>query len=146
MDVITRPMSSSLNPNAPMFIPRVYQAVEDFSDEWWELVHSSPWFRDYWLQECFQDPQNALDFSLNDEPVLPNIDSVFFDGYTTTQPEEDEEEEEEEERDYYRDLVSFGALKWQKSRGVADKSPKYFEKAPKFVNLKVNPRPIQQPR
>lgn len=50
-----------MNPNAPMFVPLAYRTVEDFSDDWWALVHSSPWFRDYWLRERFQDPQNQND-------------------------------------------------------------------------------------
>ncbi|KAL6580192.1 Protein EARLY RESPONSIVE TO DEHYDRATION 15 [Orobanche minor] len=45
--------TSALNPNAPMFVMLAYRAVEDFSDQWWNLVQSSPWFRDYWLHECF---------------------------------------------------------------------------------------------
>ncbi|KAL3035327.1 hypothetical protein AAZX31_02G244500 [Glycine max] len=66
MEVIS---ASSLNPNAPMFVPLAYRTVEDFSDQWWNLVHSSPWFRDYWLRECFQDPQfqndDAFDFDFD---------------------------------------------------------------------------------
>ncbi|XP_022637682.1 uncharacterized protein LOC106764141 isoform X2 [Vigna radiata var. radiata] len=69
MEVISRSSTSStLNPNAPMFVPFAYRTVEDFSDEWWDLVHSSPWFRDYWLRECFQDPQyqnEVLDFEFD---------------------------------------------------------------------------------
>ncbi|MCL7027680.1 hypothetical protein MKW94_030117, partial [Papaver nudicaule] len=65
--------TSSLNPNAPLFIPRAYQAVEDYSDEWWELIQSSPWFRDYWLRECFQDPQ------FDDH----HFDEAVFDAFTT---------------------------------------------------------------
>uniref|UniRef100_A0A2C9VNN5 Uncharacterized protein n=1 Tax=Manihot esculenta TaxID=3983 RepID=A0A2C9VNN5_MANES len=72
MDVIAR--RSSLNPNAPLFVPLAYRAVEDFSDQWWTLVHSSPWFRDYWLRECFQDPQ--CDSLIND---VCDFDSLFFD-------------------------------------------------------------------
>lgn len=65
MEVIsgTKTPSSSLNPNAPMFVPLAYRTVDDFSDEWWALVQSSPWFRDYWLRERFQDPQNHNDTS-----------------------------------------------------------------------------------
>ncbi|MCL7022384.1 hypothetical protein MKW94_004119 [Papaver nudicaule] len=126
--------TSSLNPNAPLFVPRAYQAVEDYSDEWWELIQSSPCFRDYWLRECFQDPQ------FDDH----HFDEAVFDAFTT-QDEEDVEEEEEIEKNYYKDLISFGVLKWRKSQGLAEKSPKY-EKAPKFVKMQVKPRPIQQPR
>ncbi|PIA58112.1 hypothetical protein AQUCO_00500211v1 [Aquilegia coerulea] len=141
MEVISRRTSSSLNPNAPLFIPGVYREVEDFSDQWWELVNSSAWFRDYWLQECFEDPETNLDFDQYDDPILlPDVESVFHD-YSTKDPEE-------EEKDYYKELVSMGALKYNRSRGGGGVavSPKYFEKVPKFVNVKVNPRPIQQPR
>lgn len=63
--------SSTLNPNAPMFVPSAYRAVEDFSDQWWALVETSPWFRDYWLQECFTDDQI-------DDPILP-VNDLFND-------------------------------------------------------------------
>nr|GLL24845.1 protein EARLY RESPONSIVE TO DEHYDRATION 15-like [Ipomoea trifida] len=43
------------------------------------------------------------------------------------------------------DLVTLGALKWQNPR-VAANIPKYCQKAPKIVNVKVSPRPIQQPQ
>lgn len=42
---------SSLNPNAPLFIPAAVRQVEDFSPEWWNLVTTATWFRDYWLSE-----------------------------------------------------------------------------------------------
>ena len=73
--------SSTLNPNAPMFVPLAYRTVEDFSDQWWELVHSSPWFRDYWLRERFQDPQNNqndtcfsdFDFELDEDALFHDL-------------------------------------------------------------------------
>ncbi|XP_050227437.1 protein EARLY RESPONSIVE TO DEHYDRATION 15 [Mercurialis annua] len=43
--------SSTLNPNAPLFIPAAYRQVEDFSPEWWQLVTTSTWYRDYWLSQ-----------------------------------------------------------------------------------------------
>lgn len=49
---------STLNPNAPLFVPAVYRQVEDFSPEWWELVKTSTWFRDYWLSE---HPEGSFD-------------------------------------------------------------------------------------
>ncbi|KAA8534012.1 hypothetical protein F0562_031529 [Nyssa sinensis] len=135
MVVISRTtFASTLNPNAPMFVPLAYRAVEDFSDQWWALVQSSPWFRDYWLQECFHDPQNEPLFLDNDDAVLPDVDA-FFDDYTV----------EEDERDYQRALISLGALKGRRSRVLAE-TPRYIKKAPKIVNVKVSPRPIQQPR
>uniref|UniRef100_A0A5B6ZEG6 Putative ERD protein n=1 Tax=Davidia involucrata TaxID=16924 RepID=A0A5B6ZEG6_DAVIN len=138
MDVISRntPSASSLNPNAPMFVPLAYREVEDFSDQWWALVQSSSWFRDYWLQECFYDPQNDPPFPENDDPVLPDIDALFDDEYTV---------KEEEERDYQKELISLEALKWRKARVLAE-TLRHIEKVPKIVNVKVSPRQIQQPR
>ena len=72
MDVISGRMGSVLNPDAAPYVPGAYRAVEDFSAEWWELVHSSPWFRDYRLRECFHEPQNDPDsFDIHD-PALPD--------------------------------------------------------------------------
>ncbi|KAK1325007.1 Polyadenylate-binding protein-interacting protein 2 [Acorus calamus] len=39
-----------------MYVPWAYQMVVDFSDAWWDLVRSSPWFCDYWLSDCFHNP------------------------------------------------------------------------------------------
>lgn len=44
-------VGSGLNPDAPLYIPAAFRQVEDFSPEWWNLVQSNPWFRDYWLRE-----------------------------------------------------------------------------------------------
>jgi hypothetical protein len=38
---------SSLNPDAPLFIPAVLLQVEDFSSQWWDLVTITSWFRDH---------------------------------------------------------------------------------------------------
>lgn len=80
MDVLhpqSPPRSSRLNPNAPIFVPmRSYQTVEDFSDQWWDLVHSSPCFRDYWLQDCFDDVDVDGDCQI-DEFDLPDFDDAF---------------------------------------------------------------------
>lgn len=47
---------SGLNPNAPVFVPNAaYGKVEDFSAEWWDLVKTSPWFREYWLSQHQED-------------------------------------------------------------------------------------------
>ncbi|PSS33271.1 Protein EARLY RESPONSIVE TO DEHYDRATION 15 like [Actinidia chinensis var. chinensis] len=163
MDVIyLNACSSTLNPNAPMFVPSAYRAVEDFSDQWWDLVRTSPWFRDYWLQERFYDPQTDPFFSEIDDPALPDLDSLFdFDLIKrksipeSTRPGLRSDSlanflrfrcaEEEEERDQRKDLVSLGALKWRNGRVLVE-TPRYAVKAPKIVNVKVSPRPIQQPR
>ena len=46
---------STLNPNAPPFIPATFYQVEDFSSEWWELVKTSTWFCDFWLSQHQDD-------------------------------------------------------------------------------------------
>uniref|UniRef100_A0A803NSZ3 Uncharacterized protein n=1 Tax=Cannabis sativa TaxID=3483 RepID=A0A803NSZ3_CANSA len=78
MEVISgRSSSSTLNPNAPMFVPLAYRTVEDFSDEWWVLVQSNPWFQDYWLQERFCDPQTDSSFLDIYDPDLSEFDALF---------------------------------------------------------------------
>ncbi|WCJ19970.1 Protein EARLY RESPONSIVE TO DEHYDRATION 15 [Euphorbia peplus] len=140
MEVISR--ASSLNPNAPLFVPMAYQTVEDFSDQWWNLVHSSPWFRDYWIQERFEDPQMGFGDDDVFEPSLPeDLDSFFGDGDV-----DDVVVNREEDNEASKDLISVGTLKWQKGRGQHGQAPRYAEKAPRIVNVKVSPRPIQQPR
>lgn len=87
MDVVSSRMSSAsstLNPNAPLFVPLAYRTVEDFSDQWWALVQSSPWFRDYWLRERYQDPQDDTSFIDIYDPVLPDIDALFHDVDTSS--------------------------------------------------------------
>ncbi|KAJ7553177.1 hypothetical protein O6H91_06G086900 [Diphasiastrum complanatum] len=43
--------NSILKPSAPFFFPAAFLEAEDFSPEWWKIVHSSPAFRDYWIHE-----------------------------------------------------------------------------------------------
>ncbi|CAA0842829.1 Protein EARLY RESPONSIVE TO DEHYDRATION 15 [Striga hermonthica] len=42
---------STLNPNAPLYIPAAVRQVEDFSPEWWSLITTATWFRDYWISQ-----------------------------------------------------------------------------------------------
>ena len=42
---------STLNPNAPLYIPAAFRQVEEFSPEWYNLITTSMWFRDYWLSQ-----------------------------------------------------------------------------------------------
>ncbi|KAI3427832.1 uncharacterized protein J3R85_009061 [Psidium guajava] len=145
MDVISSasPLltTSTLNPNAPLFVPMAYRTVEDFSDEWWALVQTSPWFRDYWLQERFCDPQDDPLFSDMDDLALPDLDSLFDDSDQTLL-----NQREEERRGYCGDLVSIGGLRWKEARREAH-APRYAEKVPKIANnVRVSPRTIQQPR
>ncbi|KAI4323484.1 hypothetical protein L6164_023083 [Bauhinia variegata] len=84
--------TSALNPNAPLFIPAALRQVEDFSPQWWELVKTSTWFRDYWLSEHKEDDfeasandttnddiENLLpeSFDLGTEDEFPDIEHEF---------------------------------------------------------------------
>lgn len=60
---------SSLNPNAPLFVPAAVRQVEDFSPEWWQLVTTSTWFHDYWVSQ----QQGDDDFYGNNEDDLADI-------------------------------------------------------------------------
>ncbi|KAG4912931.1 hypothetical protein JHK85_054306 [Glycine max] len=46
---------STLNPNAPLYIPAAFRQVEDFSPEWWQLVTTLTWYHDYWLSQQHDD-------------------------------------------------------------------------------------------
>ncbi|KAL6649939.1 hypothetical protein ACP70R_014163 [Stipagrostis hirtigluma subsp. patula] len=72
--------SSSLNPDAPLFIPAALLQVEDFSPQWWDLVTTTAWFRDHWSREHahLDDVADQLDAAallpdddLFDEPPFP---------------------------------------------------------------------------
>ncbi|TVT98008.1 hypothetical protein EJB05_56725, partial [Eragrostis curvula] len=62
--------SSSLNPNAPIFIPAAYRQVEDYSPEWWELVKTTAWFRDHWVS------QHQLLEAQYDSAAMPEADAL----------------------------------------------------------------------
>uniref|UniRef100_A0A6M2F6V6 Uncharacterized protein n=1 Tax=Populus davidiana TaxID=266767 RepID=A0A6M2F6V6_9ROSI len=143
MDVISHISTSNLNPNAPLFVPLSYRTVEDFSEQWWALVQSSPWFRDYWLQERFHDPETEPLFSDIYDPVLSeDLDSLIFDDpiYDTIKGEE------VEVKGCNKELVSLGVLKWKRDQFDRAQAPRYLEKVQKIVNVKLSPRTIQQPR
>ncbi|KAL5543666.1 hypothetical protein UlMin_007450 [Ulmus minor] len=71
--------SFSLNPNAPLFVPASLRQVEDFSPQWWELVKTSTWFRDYWLsqhqEEDFDDSADA--FAVDDDNIAYMLPDSF---------------------------------------------------------------------
>jgi hypothetical protein len=45
-----------------------------------------------------------------------------------------------------KELVSLGVMKWKKGRVDRAQAPRYLEKAPKIVSVKLSPRTIQQPK
>ncbi|KAG0484043.1 hypothetical protein HPP92_012127 [Vanilla planifolia] len=163
---------SILNPNAPLFIPAALQQVEDFSPEWWELVKTTPWFRDHWFRQ-HQDQEN-FDGEEEEDDVVNLLPDSFELGI-----EEDFLKFEKELEEYgafgdatqeqyglvldaVNDKVKFGletdaealmkrlSLKSPKN-GVSTKTlvepAKYKEKPAQVVSPKFTPRRIiHQPR
>ncbi|XVE69522.1 hypothetical protein DITRI_Ditri09bG0158900 [Diplodiscus trichospermus] len=71
--------SSALNPNAPIFIPAAFRQVEDFCPEWWELVKTSAWFRDYWLSKHQEESFAADEDDGDSGHSLPDSFDLGFD-------------------------------------------------------------------
>lgn len=157
---------STLNPNAPLFIPAAFRQVEDFSPEWWELVKTSKWFHDYWLNQ--HQEQENFDGNDYDEDIANLLPESFDLGVA------EEFSSMEEHLEYSAQAVAveesaFAALKKENPRSGLEidaeaviknlslNSPKgvtryqvehakYREKAPQCVSPKCSPRRIQQPR
>lgn len=72
---------STLNPDAPLFVPAAVRQVEDFSPEWWQLVTTSTWFHDYWLSQqqgeygVFGDAADSFDNSDIADMLPDSIDT-----------------------------------------------------------------------
>ncbi|KAI4330528.1 hypothetical protein MLD38_028810 [Melastoma candidum] len=150
---------SSLNPNAPLFIPAAVRKVEDFSPEWWQLVTNSTWYRNYWLS---LNPEGGVHDA--DEEGIWGGDAVemlpdFFDldageDFSAIEAQYEEFLQLSENGDYESNGIVGGATKLSivKSRCAdgrgrrATYPAKYSEKPAKNVNSKCSPRCIQQPR
>ncbi|PWZ41147.1 Protein EARLY RESPONSIVE TO DEHYDRATION 15 [Zea mays] len=87
MSAVAAMATSSLNPNAPLFIPAAYRQVEEFSPEWYELVNTTAWFRDHWFRQhqhheaAFAAADAELDVAalLPDDSVdLLDTDDLFY--------------------------------------------------------------------
>ena len=75
---------STLNPNAPLFIPAAFRQVEDFSPEWWQLITTSTWFRDYWLsqhQVVEEEEEEEEIFNGNADDEFDNIADLLPDTF-----------------------------------------------------------------
>ncbi|XWS65377.1 hypothetical protein CRYUN_Cryun05aG0107500 [Craigia yunnanensis] len=156
---------STLNPNAPLFIPAVYLQVEDFSPEWWQLVTTSTWYRDYWSsqhqdEDGFYD--NAEDDVFDDNDIaslLPDTSNLVADedlsgmdlqfeefiqsyGMESTSPPLPTNGGFEKDAETLMKNLSL----LQSSPRSSAEPAKYAEKPAKNVNPKSSPRCIQQPR
>ena len=67
---------STLNPDAPLFVPAAVRQVEDFSPEWWQLVTTSTWYHDYWISQ-HQGADGFYDGEVDVADLLP--ESFDFD-------------------------------------------------------------------
>lgn len=158
---------STLNPNAPLFIPAAVRQVEDFSPEWWDLVNSAAWFRDYWLSQR----QGEDGFYGNDEDdvaaLLPDsIDLGIDEEFLSMEAQFEEFIQSSETGNANRS--SFATIKGgpendfaaaeammkslSLSNSFKERSPKslepakYWEKPAKSAGPKTSHRRIQQPR
>ncbi|CAN0890536.1 Protein EARLY RESPONSIVE TO DEHYDRATION 15 [Linum grandiflorum] len=74
---------STLNPDAPPFIPAAYKQVEDFSPEWWQLVTTTTWYKDYWISQhqneegLYNDAQDVHDDGLDSKDIAGLLPDTF---------------------------------------------------------------------
>ncbi|XP_042514604.1 protein EARLY RESPONSIVE TO DEHYDRATION 15-like [Macadamia integrifolia] len=120
--------TSTLNPNAPLFIPAALRQIEDFSAEWWELVKTSTWFRDYWLSQ-HQEEASFINNSINDDD--DDIVNLLPDSFDLGV---DEESSLEAQMQYWDGFME------------DQNESKYREKPPQCISPKCSSLPIQQPR
>eukprot|EP00250_Pteridium_aquilinum_P002660 c12884_g1_i1 orf=167-544(+) len=76
MAVKSRPFSY-LNPNAPLFVPAAFLQAEDFSPEWWRLVHTCPAFREYWLRYRYDCCSDDEELTAQDIDELDSVDDLM---------------------------------------------------------------------
>ncbi|KAJ6790842.1 protein EARLY RESPONSIVE TO DEHYDRATION 15 [Iris pallida] len=157
---------STLNPNAPIFIPAVYKQVEDFSPEWWELVNTTGWYRDHWFQqhqgeetferEDTEDVANLLpdsiDLAITDDLSSLGADFVdeegFFAAYDVIERGVALRKEDLMSGNDVQSLMRNLSLKSPRNGAVPKPVLEPAKcKPPQCVNLKFSPRRIiQQPR
>ncbi|XP_071686530.1 protein EARLY RESPONSIVE TO DEHYDRATION 15-like [Rutidosis leptorrhynchoides] len=161
MTIATTQRSSTLNPNAPLFVPAAVRQVEDFSAEWWDLVTTSTWFHDYWLSQqqgeggFFENTEGEFDFT-DVADLLP--DSIDADEDTLIMESQYEQfllSTEMERRNAhapnsFKHIPTIGLELDVKPRERGPKSPveiaRYREKPAKIVSPKSRTQRIQQPR
>ncbi|KAM4080023.1 hypothetical protein ACJW30_09G160800 [Castanea mollissima] len=147
---------STLNPNAPLFIPAAFRQVEDFSPEWWQLITTSTWYRDYWLsqhqgEDGFYDNAEVDFNSVNVADLLPESFDFDDDDDFSSMEAQFEEFIQSSETEGFGVNAAEAVMKNLKS--LEERSPKapvqpakYAEKATKGLSAKCSPRRIQQPR
>ena len=158
---------STLNPDAPLFVPAAVRQVEDFSPEWWQLVTTSTWFHDYWLSQqqgedgFFGNTADAFDSSDIADMLPDSIDTDEDILSMEAQYEQFLASEMETVNTFppsaYKQMPTNGseveAETLIRSLSLSKSTPrsqmeiaKYPEKPVKSLSPKVRPQRIQQPR
>lgn len=160
MALVSGGRSSTLNPNAPLFIPSYVQQVEDFSPEWWNLVTTATWFREYWTSQHQEEEYDDLRFVGNDvADLLPeNIDLDVDEDILNMEAQFEEflQSSESAQQGIKSSFSGVNGLPKDSEALVRTLSmpkpkthiepPKYYEKPAKIVSPKNSLRRIQQPR
>ncbi|CAA0812799.1 Protein EARLY RESPONSIVE TO DEHYDRATION 15 [Striga hermonthica] len=136
--------------------------VEDFSPEWWDLVTTSTWFRDYWVsQHQGDDIFGEIDVDVDGYNVvglLPDNIDLDVDEDILNMEAQFEEFLQSNEAGYggkaFGGAAGFGFGKnpgaiiksLNMHRGPPREPIRRFEKPAKHVSPKPSPRFIQQPR
>ncbi|KAJ7976698.1 protein EARLY RESPONSIVE TO DEHYDRATION 15-like [Quillaja saponaria] len=146
---------STLNPNAPLFIPASLRQVEDFSPEWWQLVTTSTWYHDYWLSQheeednFYYNADNEFD-SNNITDLLPEtFDLDVGEDLSYLEAQFEEFIQSSETEGFKRNgeaLMENLISSEERSLKHLVEPAKYAEKPAKHMSPKCSPRHIQQPR
>ncbi|KAK4371383.1 hypothetical protein RND71_010858 [Anisodus tanguticus] len=147
---------STLNPNAPLFIPSYVRQVEDFSPEWWNLVTTATWFRDYWTNQHQGEEYGDDDFGFPGNDVadlLPENIDLDVDEDILNMEAQFEEFLQSSEKSPVSSVNGLPkgsealvrTLSLPKPKSPIE-PPKYYEKPAKIVSPKNSLRRIQQPR
>ncbi|XP_021830044.1 protein EARLY RESPONSIVE TO DEHYDRATION 15 isoform X1 [Prunus avium] len=144
---------STLNPNAPLFIPAALRQVEDFSPEWWQLVTTSTWYHDYWLSQQGEDGfyDNAQGDFDNVADLLPEtFDLDAGEDFSSLEAQFEEflqlSQTESKTAGLETSTAVLKNLKSLEDRRSPVEPRRYAEKPAKHVSPKCSPRFIQQPR
>lgn len=156
-EIMSAMVASSLNPEAPLFIPAAFWQVEDFSPQWWDLVKTTPWFRDYWFHQHQQldDMADSLQaFEAEDDVagLLPDAidDDLFYGQHHHTVALEAAQPPVPLKTDAVLKALSLASPKGGDAlRGFQEK-PRHSEKPTKYAGSPRSggsaPRFIHQPR
>ncbi|CAL4914413.1 unnamed protein product [Urochloa decumbens] len=140
-------VSSSLNPDAPLFIPAALLQVEDFSPQWWDLVTTTAWFRDHWSREHTQLDEMAEE--LDAAGLLPDDDEdLFYVDHAPAAVEESAPAANLKTDEVLKALNLTSPKGGDAARGFWEK-PRHAEKPTKYAGSPKGssaPRVIHQPR